>query len=194
MRPMDKPATSEQTRMRLDQFDPTVGLDRGRNKFTELIWYLCKMVFFLTAFPWPQSIKRTVLRLFGAIVGAGVVIKPRVNIHLPWKLELGDHCWIGEECFILNFEKVSVGKHACLSQRTLLCGGNHNFRSPAFEYRNGPITIGDGAWLGAQSIVAPNVTLGVDCVVIAGSKVFRSLPAGMVCGGDPCEPKSKRWT
>ncbi|MCZ6674485.1 MAG: WcaF family extracellular polysaccharide biosynthesis acetyltransferase [Verrucomicrobia bacterium] len=184
---------SVQSKVRLDQFDPNHGLDRGKSKLTEIVWYLFKMIFILTAFPWPQSLKHFVLRLFGARLGKGVVIKPRVNIHFPWKLTLGDHCWIGEECFILNFEPVSVGKHACLSQRSFLCGGNHNFRSPEFEYRNGPITIGDGAWVGAQVFLGPNVKLGVDCVISAGSRVFKNMPDGMICAGDPCEPKSNRW-
>lgn len=190
---MNRDDNLRQSRVRLDQFDPKEGLNRGRSKFVELLWHIIKMIFFLTAFPWPQRIKHVMLRLFGTKVGVGIVIKPRVNIHFPWKLKLGDHCWIGEECFILNFEQVILGNHSCLSQRTMLCGGNHNYRSSNFEYRNGPITISDGAWLGAYSIVGPNVTIGVDCVVMAGSKVFKDLPAGMVCGGDPCLPKSSRW-
>jgi acetyltransferase-like isoleucine patch superfamily enzyme len=38
--------------------------------------------------------------------------------------------------FILNFEPVTIGAHACLSQRAFLCGGNHDYRDPTFRYRN----------------------------------------------------------
>ena len=190
---MDSDSKSTVTRVTLDKFDGSVGLDRGRSKLTEVIWYFVKMIFFLSAFPWPQTIKHLWLRLFGADVGKGVVIKPRANIHLPWKLTLGDYCWIGEECFILNFEPVRIGKHACVSQRTFLCGGNHNFRSPNFEYRNGPISIGDGAWIGAQAFVGPDVEIGVDSVVVAGSIVTRSLPGNRICTGNPCVPVKPRW-
>ena len=184
---------STDTRMRLDQFDPSIGLDRGRSKFIEIIWYLVKISFFLSAFPWPQFIKRFWLKLFGCNVGNSPVIKPRVNIHFPWKLTLGDHCWIGEECFILNFEPITLGNHSCVSQRSFLCGGNHNFRSPQFEYRNGPITIEDGAWIGAQAFVGPNVTVGTDSVVTAGSVVTKSLPSNKICHGNPCVPIKPRW-
>ena len=181
------------TRMRLDQFDPSVGLDRGRSKIVEVIWYLVKIIFFLSAFPWPQSIKHFWLKRFGCKVGNNPVIKPRVNIHFPWKLKLGDHCWVGEECFILNFETISLGNHSCVSQRSFLCGGNHNFRSPQFEYRNGPIIIEDGAWIGAQAFVGPNVTVGTDSVVTAGSIVTKSLPPNKICHGNPCVPVKPRW-
>jgi putative colanic acid biosynthesis acetyltransferase WcaF len=129
---------------RLDRFDASKGLDRGRPQWFEALWYLVKCMFFLSPFPWPVSLKRSLLRAFGAKVGASVNIKPRVNIHFPWKLELGDWCWIGEEVFILNFEPVSIGAHACISQRVFLCCGNHDFRDPSFTFRNAAITVGEG--------------------------------------------------
>lgn len=181
------------TRIRLDLFDESKGLDRGRGRAMEIAWYLTKCLFFLSPLPWPHRWKRFLLRCFGAGIGEGVVIKPRVNIHLPWKLTVGDHAWIGEEVFILNFERVSVGRHACLSQRVFLCAGNHDYRDPRFSYRNAPIEIGPGAWIGAQSFVGPATAVGADAVATAGSIVTKDLPAGMVCSGNPCAPVKPRW-
>jgi putative colanic acid biosynthesis acetyltransferase WcaF len=182
------------TRVRNDLFDPSRGLNRGRATAVEGLWYLVKRIFFLSAMPWPSRLRVWWLRRFGAEVGTGVVIKPRVNIHLPWKLVLGDHSWIGEEVFILNFEPVTIGAHACISQRAFLCTGNHNYRDPAMSYRNKPIAIGAGAWIGALSFVGPGVVVGVDAVATAGSMVLGDLPAGMVCSGNPCVPMKSRWT
>jgi putative colanic acid biosynthesis acetyltransferase WcaF len=181
------------TKVRLDQFDSREGLDRGRPRTVEVIWYLVKCLVFLTPLPFPYAFKRSVLRWFGARIGSGVVIKPRVNIHFPWKLSIGDHAWIGEEVFILNFEPVSIGAHSCISQRAYLCAGNHDYRQPDMPYRNRPITVEDGAWVGAQSFVAPGVTIGCEAVISAGSVVIQNQPAGMVCAGNPCVPLRKRW-
>lgn len=191
------PATNNadpgESRVRLDTFDAAKGLDRGRSKLVEVVWYLLKCGFFLSAFPWPMALKRGLLRLFGAKVGPGVVIKPRVNIHFPWKLSLGDYCWIGEECWILNFESTTVGAHACLSQRVFLCGGNHDFRARDFAYRNAPIHIGTAAWIGAQVFVGPGVTVCDHAVATAGSIVIRDLPANQICSGNPCLPIRPRF-
>ncbi|MET1054808.1 MAG: colanic acid biosynthesis acetyltransferase WcaF, partial [Pedobacter sp.] len=84
------------SKVKLGNFDSTVGLDRGAGKIKEICWYFTKMIFFLSAFPWPSSIKCSLLRFFGAKVGSGVNIKPRVNIHFPWKLVVGNDVWIGE--------------------------------------------------------------------------------------------------
>jgi putative colanic acid biosynthesis acetyltransferase WcaF len=157
------------------------------------VWYLVKIVFFLSALPWPSALKRPLLRFFGAKIGAGVVIKPRVNIHFPWRLEIGAYSWIGEEVFILNFAPVRIGNHACVSQRAFLCTGNHDFRDERFSFRSAPISIGDGAWVGASVFVGPGVEIGDEAVVAAGSVALKSLPAGMICGGNPAEARSKRW-
>lgn len=176
----------------LDRFDPKQGFDRGRSKWVVAIWYLTKCVFFLSPLPWPSGFKCALLRLFGAQIGRGVVIKPRINIHFPWKLKIGDCSWLGEEVFILNFEACTIGAHCCISQRAFLCGGNHDFRSEDFRYRNGPIRIKNGAWVGAQCFIAPDVVIAEEAVITAGSIVTRSMPAGKICSGNPCAPVGER--
>jgi putative colanic acid biosynthesis acetyltransferase WcaF len=186
-------AVEGMTKVRNDLFDPSRGLDRRRPLPVEAVWYLAKCLLFLTPLPVPSRLKCLVLRWFGARVGHGVVIKPRVNIHLPWKLVVGDFTWIGEEVFILNFEPVTLGAHCCISQRAFLCTGNHDYRHPEMPYRNQPITVEDGAWVGAQSFVAPGVHIGTEAVITAGSVVTSSQPPRMVCGGNPCTPLKNRW-
>lgn len=181
------------TRVRNDLFDPRRGLKRGRPWLFEACWYACKCVFFLSALPYPSVFKRTLLRAFGARIGVGVVIKPRVNIHFPWRLEVGDFTWIGEEVFILNFECVKIGSHCCISQRSFLCTGNHDYKQVDMPYRNQPITIEDGAWVGAQVFVGPGLVIQKETVITAGSVVLSNQPAGMVCAGNPCAPIRPRW-
>jgi putative colanic acid biosynthesis acetyltransferase WcaF len=177
----------------LDQFDPGKGLDRGRPKAVEMLWYFLKCAFLLSALPWPSGFKVALLRAFGAKIGNGVVIKPRVNVHFPWKLEVGDHAWVGEEVFILNFERVWIGANACISQRAFLCTGNHDYRDPQFSYRNAPITIGDGAWVGAGVFVGPGVDVGGEAVLAAGSVVTRHVPANTIVAGNPASERGVRW-
>lgn len=189
----DSTAAESKSRVRLDQFT-TEGLDRGRSKLLELCWYAAKCVFFLSAFPWPQQFKSAILRAFGAVVGQGVVIKPRVNIHLPWKLSIDDHSWIGEEVFILNLEPVRIGANVCVSQRAFLCTGNHNYRDPKFAYAGAPITIADGVWVGAQVFVSPGTRIGTDAVIMANSRAAGEIPAGTICDGSPARPLKGRWS
>jgi putative colanic acid biosynthesis acetyltransferase WcaF len=181
------------TRVLHSQFDRNDGYNLGRSRFLFWVWYPFKIIFFLSSIPWPRFLKSSILRLFGGRVGRGVYWKPRVNIHIPWRIEIGDHALVGEEVIILNFEDVRIGTQACISQRAFICTGNHDFTDVRMRYRNRPISIGDGAWIGAQVFVAPGVVIGEECVVTAGSIVVKSLPNGMICSGNPCVALKHRW-
>lgn len=182
------------SKVNLGGFNAAIGLDRGAGKGKEILWYFIKMIFFLSAMPYPNAWKCSLLRLFGAKVGHGVIIKPRVNIHFPWKLVLGNNVWIGEEAFLLNFEQLTVGNDVCISQRAFLCGGNHDFRVPEMPYRNGPIILMDGCWVGASVFISPGVTVGTDSVVTAGSVVTTNLKPNGIYKGNPIVYIKQRWT
>lgn len=182
-----------ETRVRNDLTDHTKTFSRGRSLLVLALWQVVKCLFFMTSFPVPSVVKAFLIRLFGGQVGRGVLLKARINIHFPWRLRIGDHAWIGEDVMLLNLEQIRIGAHACVSQRAFLCTGNHNFRDPEMPYRNGPIVVEDGAWIGAQAFVAPGVVVGVDAVVSAGSVVRRSLESNGVYSGNPAMRAGDRW-
>lgn len=148
---------------------------------------LVRWMFFQTAFPWPSALRRFWLRLFGATVGKGVVIRNGVNITFPWRVSIGDFAWIGDEVLILSLAQVSIGSSACVSQRAFLCTGSHDYSRPTFDLRTAPITLRDGCWIAAQAFVGPGVEIGEGSVVSAGSVVMESLGSKVLVRGNPAE-------
>ena len=84
------------------------------------------------------------LRAFGARIGRGLVIRPRVTVKYPWFLELGDHVWLGEGVWIDNHTTVGIGSDVCISQGAYLFTGNHDWNDPLFRFFCKPITVEDG--------------------------------------------------
>ena len=140
--------------IRLDQYDNR-DFDRGAGKMKEVAWNLTKWLFFQNPLPFPSALRCVLLRLFGARVGCGVVIRPRTNFSFPWRIELGDHVWIGEEVWILSLAQVTISSHCCLSQRAFICTGSHDFSKPSFDLITKPVTIGEGSWIAACAFVGP---------------------------------------
>ena len=190
---MNKSHNQRPSKVRLQDFDASKGLHRGASRLKFGCWYMVKVLFFLSALPYPNALKVFLLRLFGAKIGKNITIKPKVNVHFPWKLNIGSHVWIGEEVFLLNFEQLTIGNNVCISQRTFLCGGNHDFRTPAMDYRNGPITLEDGCWIGACCFIGPGVTIGVDTVIAAGSTVTHNIAPNLVTRVQPETFQKSRW-
>jgi putative colanic acid biosynthesis acetyltransferase WcaF len=152
----------------LSKFDNST-YSRGAPRWKELLWWVCRSLFFAPWFPVPSALKVAVLRFFGAKVGVGVVIRSRVNITMPWRVEIGDHVWLGDEVLILSLDRVRIGSHVCVSQRAFLCTGNHDFRKESFDLITGPIEIGDGCWIAACAFVGPGALLPAGTMVKACS-------------------------
>ena len=153
-------------------------------------WWLISNLIFVNAFT-PGSLRPTILRIFGATVGTGVSIRRGVRVHFPWNLEIGDDCWIGEEVWFINHEKITIGSDVCISQRSIICSGGHDYRSASLEYAHKPVMIKDGAWVCLDAKVLPGVTIGECSVVSAGEIVRKSLPDySMLVGGQvrPIDP------
>jgi putative colanic acid biosynthesis acetyltransferase WcaF len=174
------------SRFNNDWFQP------GAGKIKMVLWYLVNVLFFINPLNPISSLKVQLLRLFGARIGVGVMIKPGVNIKYPWKLSIGDWSWIGENVWIDNLEQVSIGANCCLSQGALLLCGSHDYKLSTFDLIAKPITIEDGAWAGANTVVCGGVTMESHSVLAVNSVATKDLAAYTIYQGNPAEVKRVR--
>ena len=159
-------------------FNPGAGL------LKRSAWYLVSALFFSSKFP-INFIKIFLLKIFGATLGTGAVIKPGVQIKFPWKLRLGNHVWIGENVWIDNLEQVTLGSNVCVSQDALLVTGSHDYSKSSFDLLTKPIIIEDGAWVAARAIVTGGVTAGNHSVLLTSSVASANLEPYGVYRGNP---------
>lgn len=157
------------------------GFDPGRGVFVRTLWYIISLLIFENGWCPLSGVKVWILRLFGATIGRGVVIKPHVRIKFPWRLFVGDACWIGQEVWIDNLDDVTLESDVCISQGAYLCTGSHDHRSPSFELKTAPILIRNGAWVAARAILLAGTVIESGVVVSAGSVVGKKL-VGRVAG------------
>jgi len=153
------------------------GYDKGRSIAWQAAWFAAERLCF-SAWWFPRRWRPALLRLFGAEVGSGVVIRHDVRVLWPWKLRIGDDTWVGEQAWLLNLEPIDIGSNVCLSQGAFLCTGSHDRRSPDFRYDNGPIAIADGVWVCAQALVLRGVTVGTGSTIGARAVVAHDVPPG----------------
>ena len=132
------------------------------------------------------------LKIFGAKVGSGVVIKPNVNIKYPWKLEIGNNVWIGEQVWIDNLGEVKIGDNVCLSQGAMLLCGNHNYKKVEFDLVVGDITLEEGVWIGAHSVVCPGVSCKSHSILSVNSVAVKTLEPYTIYQGNPAIELRKR--
>jgi putative colanic acid biosynthesis acetyltransferase WcaF len=157
----------------------------GASEIKQALWYFTNIFFFKNPINISSKSKVFLLRIFGATIGNGVVIKPSVNIKYPWKLKIGDHSWIGEQVWIDNLANVSIGDNVCLSQGALLLCGNHNYKKETFDLILGEIILEDGVWIGARSVVCSGITCASHSVLCVSSTASSNLESYTIYRGNP---------
>ena len=157
----------------------------GASKLVQTLWFCLGAP--LVAARWlPGSGWRVaLLQAFGARIGSGCRLKPGLRVKFPWRLVVGDHCWLAEDAWIDNLAPVTLGDRVCLSQGVYLCTGNHDFRSPGFDLILGPITVDSDAWIAARAVLAPGTHVGAGAVVALAAVVSGEVPAAAIVRGNP---------
>jgi len=178
-------------RVRLSTFD-NASFDRGRSRVVEFAWMLVSALAFRHSLAVWSGLKVAILRVFGAQVGTGVIIKPSVQIKFPWKLVIGNDVWIGEHVWIDNLDMVTIGSDVCISQGAMLLCGSHDYRRETFDLITQSITIEDGAWVCARVIICPGVIVGECAVLTAGSVATNGITPNAIYQGNPAMHKRER--
>ena len=156
-----------------------------------LLWAIVYPFFRLS--PRPMfAYRRWLLRLFGARVGRAVHVYSSAVVCMPWNLQIGDWSALGEQVYLYNLGRVTIGTHTTISQRAHLCAGTHDDRDPRLPLLTPPITIGDQAWICADAFVGPGVTIGEGAVVGARAVVVRDVQPWDVVVGNPARVVRRR--
>jgi acetyltransferase-like isoleucine patch superfamily enzyme len=98
------------------------------------------------------------------------------------RLQVGAHCGFNDGCEFDLEAPISIGDHVSVGHevRFLTSSGAEDGGIAA------PITVGDGAWLGARCMVRGGVSIGAGSVIGAGVTVASDVaPSMLVTGGKP---------
>lgn len=172
-------------KINLAQFDNSWFVKKSKWKM--ISWYFINAIFFTTPFFPFSRLKVGLLRLFGARIGKGVIIKPKVNIKYPWNLTIANNCWIGENVWIDNLALVAIESNVCISQGAMLLCGNHNYKKVSFDLLVGQIKLEEGVWIGAQAVVCPGIVCRTHSILTVGSIATKNLKAYSIYQGNPAE-------
>ena len=163
-----------------------------RNKLGRTVWNIVWLLLFR---PTPKVLygwRRFLLRMFGAEIGRGAIVKPSVRVWAPWNLTIGDYSCLSFDVDCYCVAPIHIGAQATVSQYSFLCTASHDYSHPQMPLVIAPIVIGDGAWVCADVFVGPDVTIGKGAVVGARASVFRDVDAYAVVAGNPATFIKKR--
>lgn len=162
------------------------------NRLKRVLW---RLVWIIAARWTPPPLHRWrvfLLNLWGAQVDSTAHVYSSVEIWAPWNLRVLAFGSLAPQVRCYNIATVTIGERAIVSQGAYLCTGTHDFRDPEFPLVAKAIHIGARAWVCADALVGPGVTVGDGAVLAAAGVAFRDLEAWTVYVGNPAVARGKR--
>jgi acetyltransferase-like isoleucine patch superfamily enzyme len=107
------------------------------------------------------------------------------RIYCTSSIFIGKGCWISDHVFIMD-----SNLHPISAKRRLQDAENFSrgiFPDVYLDIPNAPVVIQDSVWIGANSVVLKGVTIGEGAVVGAGSVVTKDVAPWTIVGGNPAK-------
>lgn len=154
--------------------------------------FVLNVLFSLPRYHFLNYLKSVFLRINGAKVGKRVVFYPGLWISPGKNLVLGDDVDLALNVHIETAGGVTIGARALIGYGTKIFSRNHHVpsnRAPIFGagHISESVTIGQDVWLGANVIILPGRTIGDGAVVGAGSVVTKDVAPYTIVAGNPAK-------
>lgn len=126
-------------------------------------------------------------------IGPNGCIRPFVDLWNSGKgIEIGAGSEIGERCRISISNHLKIGKKVLLSPNVYITDCDHAYTDiqiPVLDQgiiqSDNCVEIKDGSYIGINSVIIGNVTIGFHCIIGANSVVTRNIPDYCVAVGNP---------
>ncbi len=128
------------------------------------------------------------LRSLFAEVGAGVFIEAPFHCSYGVNVSLGPGVYLNAGCTLLDSAMITIGGGTMCGPGVQIYTADHHRdaarRAQGIE-RGLPVVIGRNVWIGGGAIVLPGVTIGEGAIIGAGSVVTRDVESGARVAGNP---------
>ena len=124
--------------------------------------------------------------LFHNQVGENTVVYSQLTVVLPKNVTIGSNCIIMDGVLMMGAGGITIGNNVNIGAHAKLISNNHDvYHRPVLVVK--PVTIKDGAWIGAGSTVLPGVTVGKYAILGADSVATKDIPDYAFAVGSPAK-------
>ncbi len=132
------------------------------------------------------------LGLFGAKIHGKPFVHQRARIQIPWHVILHDGSCVGDRANLYSLGSIEIEAGAVIAQEAYLCTGTHLFDESGLPLVTRRIHVGKNAFVGARAFVLPGITVGEGAIIGACSVVTASVEPFTINAGNPCRMLKRR--
>jgi acetyltransferase-like isoleucine patch superfamily enzyme len=102
-------------------------------------------------------------------------------------IEIGNNTVINRNTYLDGRVSLKIGNNVNITHQTLIQTLTHDPQNCDFVCLCKPVIIEDHVWIGARAIILPGVTIGEGAVIGAGSVVTKSIAPYSIAVGNPAK-------
>jgi len=138
-------------------------------------------------------IRRAYLSAYLGNLGTGTSVHMGTRILNGRKVHLGLRNVINFDCLLDGrIYEVHTGADVSIGPEATILTLGHDPQSADFCNRGGPVVIGDRVWICYRAVILPGVTIGEGAVIGAGSVVTRNVDPYTIMAGAPARKVGDR--
>ena len=157
--------------------------------FTNIFYLLMELL--------PSFARNLIFKLIFKKVGRNCLLDYKTYYRYPSRISLGDNITINRDCalyasYMVEGVEIRIGNNVALSPHVRIFTATHDYSTLELDDTAASVVIEDYAWIGGGAIILPGVTIGEGAVIGAGSVVSRSIPPYSVAVGNPARVVKER--
>lgn len=82
---------------------------------------------------------------------------------------------------------IKIGNNVTLASKVYILAHDASTKKHIGYTKIGKVEIGDNVFIGAHSVILPNVTIGDNCIIGTNSVVTKNIPKNTVAAGNPAK-------
>lgn len=163
-----------------------------RTRFLVLLWDFVWLFFYRPTPKYLYKWRIFLLKIFGAKVTGDPYVAPSSIIKMPWNLTIENKACLGPKSEVYNLGHVHLKARCTVSQEAYICAGSHDFSLKNLPLITASIEIGEDSFLGARAFILPGVKIGDGALIGAASVVTTDVQSWTIVAGNPAKAINKR--
>lgn len=183
--------TSQKTMGMDTAYNPKKGVSPVRQKLRQLCWRVMNITLFRYSPFFCHGFRRFLLRSFGAKIAKTATVGRLADIEAPWFLTMGERSMICNHAWVMCYAPVVIGNQSLVGEYARILTGSHLSSSTSYQGVASSVIIGENCWIASCAMLVSGgyrkLKIGDGAIIGAGSVVFRNVKPMAIMMGNPAK-------
>lgn len=138
-----------------------------------------------------RPLRKFIYRLWGHSINRKCSIMPNCYLGIgKGHLNIQGGVFINYNCWLDLGDDIDIGENCNIAMNVTILNSSHEIGTSvkrAGKHSAKPVRIGNGCWIGANSIIMPGVEIGNGVIIAAGSVVTKNCESNSIYAGVPAQ-------